>query len=734
MIEHNYRDKATTKKRMWITVVFLTILFFGLTLRLAYVMIVKSNEYSTKAVEQWTSKVQIDAVRGKILDRNGSELAVSGNVYRVDFDLNAIREYLKKHKLTSQDIAPKIATALGLTEKEILDKLNTKLPSGADAGAAHVVRRIEKDIADKVKALQINGVMVSPDTKRYYPNNNLLSHVLGNTNSDGKGLNGVELQYDKELSGTPGVRIAEINRKSEDLPYTISSFTAPIPGKDVELTIDRQIQMFADKAAAQALSDNKAKAVSVIVMNPKTGEVLAMANKPDFNPNTPYEGAENFDGATATDKLQKMWRNRAVSDSFEPGSIFKVFTAIAAMEEGVADKGETYSCAGSVRVLNRIIKCWKRSGHGTETFGEIIKNSCNMGFIEVGKKLGKEKLAEYIKKFGFGAKSGVDLPGEAKGITKSAATITDIDLATISFGQTNTVNPIQFMAAFNAIANNGTWIQPHVMKEISHVDDQGKRVVDRNFDPKTKQVASAEKTTKLRDYLEKVVSEGSGKRTYIEGYHIAGKTGTAQKVNPTNGTYESGKYISSFVGMAPANDPKLTVMVSIDEASAGEYYGGVIAVPVAKIVFNDIFNYLDPSAISKDTSSIVSAPDVIVPEVRGMEIDEAKKKLKEVKLDFDIEGQGEYVTDIKPTPGYTVKEGSKVNLYSGSSGNYNKDVIVPDIKGYTKEGATKILEKVGLKGDFSGEGLMVDEQSIQPGEVVKKGDSIRLTLSDDVDD
>ncbi|WP_160678626.1 stage V sporulation protein D [Clostridium sp. C8-1-8] len=734
MFEHNYRDEATTKKRMWITVVFLTILFFGLTLRLAYVMIIKGSEYSKMATEQWTSRIEIDAVRGKILDRNGAELAVSGNVYRVDFDLNAIREYLKKHKSTNEDIAPKIAAALDLTKEDVLKKLNTKLPSGADAGAAHVVRRIEKDVADKVKALQINGVMVSPDTKRYYPNNNLLSHVLGNTNSDGKGLNGVEYQYDKDLAGTPGVRIAEINRKSEELPYTISNFTAPIQGKDVELTIDKQIQMFADKAASQALSDNKAKAVSVIVMNPKSGEILAMANKPDFNPNNPYEGAENFDGATASDKLQKMWRNRAVSDSFEPGSIFKVFTAIAAMEEGVADKGETYSCAGSVKVLNRIIKCWKRSGHGTETFGEILKNSCNVAFIEVGKKLGKDKLAEYIKKFGFGSKSGVDLPGEAKGITKSPATITDIDLATISFGQTNTVNPIQFMAGFNTIANNGTWIQPHVMREVSHVDDQGNRVVDRKFEPKTQQVVSKEKTTKLREYLEKVVSEGSAKRTFIDGYHIAGKTGTAQKVNPANGTYEAGKYISSFVGMAPANDPQLTVMVSIDEASAGEYYGGVIAVPVAKTVFNDIFNYLDPSVLSKDTSSNTDAPDVIIPEVRGMKIDEAKKKLKDSKIDFDIEGQGEYVTDIKPTPGYTVKEGSKVNLYSGSSGNYNRDVIVPDIKGYTKEGATKILEKVGLKAEFSGKGLMVDEQTIQPGEVVKKGDSIGLTLSDDVDD
>lgn len=693
-------------------------------------MIFKGSEYARMAAEQWTSEVKIDAKRGRILDRNGKELAVSANVYRIDFDLNAIRTFCEKKNTTTEDLAVKISEAVGMDKSEVLKKLEFKLPSGAKAGSATLVRRIEKEQADKVKALKINGVLVSPDTKRYYPNNEFLAHVLGTTNSDGKGLGGVELKYDKELSGIPGVKLTEIDRRSDELPYTISSFTPPVDGKDVTLTIDEKIQSFAEKAAEIALNDNKAKATSVIVMDPKSGEILAMANKPDFNPNKPYEGAEKFEGDTIKDKIQKMWRNRSVSDTFEPGSIFKVITAIAALEEGTGGGSETYNCGGSTVVLNRTIKCWKRTGHGPQSFGDIIKNSCNVGFIEVGKKLGKEKLNEYIKKFGFGKVSGVDLPGEAKGIVKSTQSITDVDLATISFGQTNTVNPIQFMAAFNAIANGGTWIQPHVMKDISHVDENGKKVVDTTFNAKTEKIVSEEKTAELRTYLEKVVTEGSAKKAFIEGYHIAGKTGTAQKVN--NGKYEAGKYISSFVGMAPSNDPKITIMVSIDEPSNGEYYAGVVTSPIARILLNDIFNYLEPNALSKDNSG-VSLNDVIIPEIRGKKVEEAKKILKESKIDFEIEGSDQYIVDINPKPGYTIKEGTKINLYTGSNDNYNKDVVVPDVKGYSKEGATKILNKAGLNVSFEGEGI-VGEQSIEPNELVQKDTIVKCKLTTEVEE
>ena len=463
MNRRNYRDKALMKKRISLALTTLICLFALLAIRLSYIMIVKREEYSAKAEEQWTSEVKIDARRGRILDRNGVELAVSANVYRIDFDLNSIRAHLRKENLTNNDIAPKIAEALSIDEKKVLDKLNTKLPSGADAGAAILVRRIEKDLADKVKELNIPGVIVSPDTKRYYPNGNFLAHVLGSTNIDGQGLTGVELQYNSYLSGTPGLRISELSKYNDELPYTISKFTAPVNGKDVILTIDSNLQAFAEKIAEKGYKDNQAKQVSIIIMNPNNGEILAMVNKPDFNPNAPYEGAENYEGANLAEKVQKMWRNHLVNDTFEPGSIFKVVTMIGNLEEGLVKESDTFNCSGSLKIGPHTIKCWKTSGHGTLTLPEILQNSCNVGFMEIGKRIGKEGLNDYIKKLGFGQVSGIDLPGEAKGITKKTEDINEADLATISFGQTNTVNAVQYMTAFNSIINGGKLIQPHIM-------------------------------------------------------------------------------------------------------------------------------------------------------------------------------------------------------------------------------------------------------------------------------
>ena len=739
MRKKSFIDKALSKKRMRWVIIGLTFVLALLAVRLSYIMIVKRQDYAARAEEQWTSEVKIDARRGRILDRNGNELAVSANVYRVDFDLNSIRAYLKntdkktnKEDKTYEDIAPKIADAVGMKKEEVLKKLETKLPSGADAGSATLVRRIEKEQADKVKALKISGVIVSPDTKRYYPNNNFAAHLLGSTNIDGQGLTGVELQYNKELSGIPGMRIAELDSKSNDLPYTISKFVQPVEGKDVTLTIDEHIQFFAEKAAEQALKDNKAKAASVLVMDPKTGEILAMANKPDFNPNDPFKGADEFTGKTEYDKVQKMWRNRLVNDTFEPGSIFKVITSIAAMEEGIVKPTDTFVCNGSLKFGNsKPIRCWKTSGHGTLTFPEIIQNSCNVGFMKLGEKIGKDKLYEYIDKFGFGKKSGIDLPGEANGIIKNPKNISVTDLATISFGQTNTVNSVQFMAAFNAVANGGTLIQPHVMKEVTHKDDSGVSVIDRKFEPTEKTVASKEKTAELRQYLEKVVTAGSAKGTFIEGYHIGGKTGTAQKVNPENGTYESNKYISSFVGMAPVSDPKVTVMVTIDEPSNGQYYAGVVTSPIAKILFTDIFNYLESDFSKENDSAIIR--DTIIPEIRGKNIEEAKKILKEAKLDYNIEGNGNTVESIKPYPGYSVKEGTKINLYTEGSDASKQAIVMPDLSGYSKESAESLLKSLGLSVKFEGTGK-VKSQSVPSGELITKGTNIKLTLNSDYKD
>lgn len=726
-----FRDKALMKKRISLALTTLICLFTLLIIRLSYIMIVKREEYSARAEEQWTSEVKIDARRGKILDRNGVELAVSANVYRVDFDLNSIKGHLRKENLTINDIAPSISEALNIDESKVLEKLNTKLPSGADAGAAILVRRIEKEQADKVKNLNIPGVIVSPDTKRYYPNGNFLAHVLGSTNIDGKGLTGIELEYNNYLSGTPGLRISELSKYNDELPYTISEFTAPVNGKDLVLTIDTNLQAFAEKVAEKGYKDNLAKQVSIIIMNPNNGEILAMVNKPDFDPNNPYEGAENYEGGNLAEKVQKMWRNHLVNDTFEPGSIFKVVTMIGNLEEGLVKETDTFTCNGSLKIGPHTIKCWKTSGHGTQILPEILQNSCNVGFMEIGKRIGKEKLNEYIKKLGFGQVSGIDLPGEAKGIIKKTENINEADLATISFGQTNTVNAVQYMTAYNSIINGGKLIQPHIMKEITYTNENGEKVIEKNFEPNIEDVLSEEKTSILRDYLERTVSYGGSSKAYVEGYHIGAKTGTAQKVNPKGGGYESGKYISSLAGFAPADNPQITVFISIDEPGTGTYYAGQIVAPLANILFTDIFNYMSENMPKDDIDSIVK--EVVIPEIRGLKVDDAKKLLKEYNIAYNIEGNGDIITDVKPYPGYTIKENSKINIDTGEIESYNKYVVMPELRGCTLEAATIILDDLGITFSYDGEGT-ITKQSIQKGEIITKGTNVKLVLNEEYGD
>ncbi|MFD3157434.1 stage V sporulation protein D [Haloimpatiens sp. FM7330] len=718
-----YKDKTIVKRRMIFAFFAFFILFFALILRLGYIMVAKSADYKNKAINQWTNVIKIDPIRGNILDRNGNALAISANIYRVDLDLNTLRQYMSKKKVSDKEIANKLAAALEMEEEEVLKTIN-KTINGKKIGAATLKRRIEKDAADKVRELNIDGVVISGDTKRYYPNNNFLAHVLGHTNSDGKGLTGVELMYNEYLEGRPGKKIAETDSRRKELPYSISQYEKPVNGFNVVLTIDEMIQHFAEKAADQAMKDNKAKAVSIIVMDPNNGEILAMVNKPDYDPNNPWKEGVSYN------ELQKEWRNRAVSDTFEPGSIFKVVTATAALSEKVIDP-KTYQivCNGSSQVLNKRIHCWKRTGHGHETFVDILKNSCNVGFMDLGAKLGAEKLNKYITAFGFGNKTGVDLNGEAKGIIKQTSKITPLDLATISFGQTNTVSCVQYLTAFNAIANGGKWIRPHVMKKV--VSNENNKEIDiKQYDKyDEKQVINHDVAVELRGYLEKVISEGGGRKAFIEGYHIAGKTGTAQKVENGKG-YGAGKYIASFAGMAPANNPKITVLISIDEPDPSNYYAGQIATPVAKQVFYDVFNYLalKPDASGKEIAESL-LKDIMIPEVRGLKKSEATKILKENKIDVKIEGSGDYITDISPKPGYSIKENSKIILYTGSKGNYNKkEVVVPNLNGYTSERASKVLNSIGLKVRFTGNGL-VSGQSIKPGQKALKGTTITLQLN-----
>ncbi|MDK0932136.1 stage V sporulation protein D [Clostridium perfringens] len=702
----------------------IVILFLVLVGKLLYIGIFRSKDYKAMAEEQWTNEIQIDARRGRILDRNNRELAVTANVFRVDLDLITLRKYIDKKDTDNIEIAKLLAEALEMDEEKVLSRIELTYPSGNPANSATLIRRIEKEKADKVKELDIKGVIVSEDTKRYYPNGDFLSHTLGTTNADGEGLSGLELYYNEELMGIPGVRVSEVSGNSTSNPYSETSFTPPVDGKDMTLTIDENIQYFVEKVAEDALKKHNADSVSIAVMNPNNGEILGMVNKPGFNPNNPYEGSEAFKGKDESAKLQNMWRNTIVSDSFEPGSIFKIITSIAAIEENIAGKDEVYYCDGSLNVAGKNIKCWKPGGHGVQNFNQTLENSCNVAFMEMGAKLGAEKLNEYIRLFGFGTQSGIDLPGEATGIVKNVEDISAVDLATISFGQTNTMNGIQFMTALNAVANGGDLIQPHIMKELSHKDDNGTKIIDEVFVPKIQENIVDEKSTmRVKEALESTVSNGSSKDAGIEGIKVAGKTGTAEKVDPETGTYGAG-YIASFAGFAPYDNPQVSLIVIIDNPKNGEHFGGIVAAPFAGELFNNIFNYISLNEGQLDAKD----ESVIIPDLRGDKVTSAEKTLNELGVNCVIEGDGTFVTSVTPIPGYKVKKGDSITLYAGSRFDRNeKEIVVPDFRKLNKEEAEEILKSLGLKGEFEGEGE-IKEQSISAGEIIKSGDKIKFKL------
>lgn len=701
--------------------------FTVFTGRLVYIMIYKNNEYSKMAEAQREAQNIVLADRGDILARNGAVLASTIGVYRVDLDLNSIRLDPEDKKLTMDQIAKSLGDALEMDPKEVLTVLESKNADGTPANSAILVRGVEKSQADKVKALDIYGVIVGADTKRFYPGNDYLAHALGSVNLDNKGLNGVELQYDKYLAGIAGIRISEVDGAYDELPSNSRIVTPPIPGKDVTLTIDENIQHIIEELSEKAMVENIAKSVSIIVTNPNNGEILAMTNKPDFNPNNTFEEYEFFPGENATEKLQNMFRDSLVSDAFEPGSTFKNFSMLAAIEEGVVSENDTFTCNGGTKFGDTLIKCWNLGGHGTQTLAQILQNSCNVGFMEIGERLGKEKMNEYITKYGFGQPTNIDLPGEAEGILKPTEEITEMDLATIAFGQTNTTTALQLITAFNAIANGGDLIQPHIMKEISHIDESGTKIIDEEFKPEVKKdVMSQENTAIMRDYLERTINQGGAIGSFMGDpeYRIGAKSGTAEKADTVNGGYAKNKYIPSVIAMYPVDKPKITIYIKVDEPNPEKYYGGEVANPIAKEFFKQVHDYLESPVYKKTTEY---ANKTIVPDVRGKSVEEGTQILKDSKLQVKLEGKDSIITKMNPNPGAIVQENSKVSIYSGKKEDIENTIIMPNLIGFTLEKVDETLNKMGGTYSASGTGK-VTKQSIIEGQTIEKGTKIQLEL------
>ncbi|WP_275266276.1 stage V sporulation protein D [Calorimonas adulescens] len=660
--------------------------------RLAWIQLVQGKWLKQKALEQSTLDIQVTPNRGTIFDRNGEELAVSASAGMV----TAVPRSISDPEGVSAELAP----LLGLKKEDILQKISNKKYQ-----EVLLKRKVSNDIISEIRKLNLKGIEISSDTKRYYPNNNLAAHVLGFTGTDNQGLDGLEAMYDNILTGVPGRISTPKDASGRKIDDSTSEYYKPEDGYNLVLTIDEVIQHYVEKALDQAYADTKpSKGMSAIVMDPQTGEILAMANRPDYNPNDPFAGPK--------ENWYNLWRNYAVSNVYEPGSVFKAITAAAALEEGVVTPDEVFYDHGYIMVAGQRINCWRYyNPHGRETFKEGVENSCNVVFVTVAQRLGKEKFYKYINAFGFGQKTGIRLPGESTGIVNPLEKIGPVELATISFGQGISVTPIQMITAFSAIANGGKLFQPYIVKAIT---DNNGNVVKKYEPVLVRQVISEETSREMRDILEGVVANGTGHSAYLEGYRVAGKTGTSEK-------YQQGKYIASFAAFAPADDPKVAVLVVIDEPNTFSHMGGAIAAPVVKSILSDTLRYLNVEPRYSENDSEYVQKDVTVPNLIGNNVNDAAKQLDELHLQYSIEGVGNKVVDQIPKEGEKIKEGSMVILYL--DGKSEGNVRVPDLKGKTIREASDILSSYGLKINIKGDGYCVSQDpeagtEVAPGTIV----------------
>ncbi len=628
------------RRRLFVTLIVITLVFFALFGRLAYVQLVKGDWLVERAQDLWTRNIPFEAQRGRILDRNGEVLVDNVSAPSV----MAIPAQIKNPAETARTLA----RLLRASEKEIYRKITKRemivrlSPEG---------RKISEELARQIQGLRLPGIVVVEDNKRYYPYGAMASHLLGFTGIDNQGLSGIELVYDEQLRGAPGFVSFSANARGEKLPGGSDRYTPPRDGMELMLTIDRTIQSILERELDQAMAQYQPENVLAIAMDPRTGEILGMSSRPTFRPDR-YQDTDP----------QIYNRNLPIWKTYEPGSTFKIITLAAALEENKVDLKDRFHDPGYVEVGGARLRCWKGGGHGSQSYLEVVENSCNPGFVNLGQRLGKDTLFRYIRQFGFGQKTGIDLSGEARGILFAPDRISPVELATTSFGQGVSVTPIQQVTAVSAAINGGNLMEPHLTK--AWIDPKTGKVVRENRPRKKRQVISAETSKEVRRALESVVARGTGRKAFIDGYRVGGKTGTAQKVGP-NGRYLPNNHIVSFIGFAPADDPRIVVYVAVDNPK-GVQFGGVVAAPIVRNIIDDSLRYLKverrkdqipPEAVPTEE------PHVTVPDLIGENVDEIRTSLFSEPL--EVVGKGDVVINQLLEPGQRVKKGTPIRIYLG---------------------------------------------------------------------
>jgi len=689
-------NKLTLKRRT-IVLLLLTFGFFGVLMgRLLFIQVVKAGFFQELSEEQRLREVPIEAKRGMILDQKLRPLAIS-------FDADCI--YAVPSQIQNPEgTAKTVAEILALPTEKVF-KIITKHSS-----FEWIKRKATQKEVNAILQARLSGVQVAPRAQRYFPQGKLGANIIGIAGIDNQGLEGIEKQYDITLKGIPGSEQAEFDSKGQHIPLGKRRYIPPQDGQSIVLTVDDHIQHIAEREIEKAVLEQGAKRGSILIMQPKTGEMLAIASYPSFDPNH----YNNYPSANR--------RNWPLTDQYEPGSTFKIVTAAAALEEGVIRRDSEFFDPGFIVVEDRRLHCWRAGGHGNQTFVEAAENSCNPVFATIALRLGKEKFYQYLEMFGFGRQTNIDFPGEGSGILPPLSRIKNVELATIGFGQGISVTPIQLLRAMSVIANGGYLLEPRLVREVRTPEGE----LIKEFEKKIIRRVISERTCReLSSILESVVNNGSGNRAQITGYSVAGKTGTAQK--PVGGAYGQGR-VASFIGFAPVDDPRVVILVILDEPQTQVKYGGVIAAPVFATVAKDTLHYLrvPPKTLKEGTLS--GTEYKVVPNILRLTGGEAKSILNPMGFSWREIGKGEYVMEQNPKPGAIVPPNTTILLYLDAESKYNgkeSTVLVPDLTGLSKEKVSKALTELKLKLVINGDGLAV-EQVPPPGTRLAPGMTVNV--------
>jgi stage V sporulation protein D (sporulation-specific penicillin-binding protein) len=633
-------SNVTVRKRLMIALFVGILIFLIIDVRLGYVQFVLGDMLTGQAKGSWSRNIPFEPERGEIIDRNGVPLATNVSAPTV----YVVPRQVKDPAATSE----KLGAVLNIPKENAYRQIT----QGESIVRIKEGRKISHEKAKEIRALGLEGVYIGEDSKRHYPFGSYLSHVLGFAGVDNQGLMGLELYYDKELSGEKGSVKFYANAKGERMNDMADDYEHPVDGLDLKLTIDTKIQTIIERELDIAEATYNPDGIIAIAMNPNNGKILGMSSRPTFDP-------ANFRNVP-----QEVYnRNLPVWSSYEPGSTFKIITLAAALEEGKVDlEKEHFHDPGSVEVAGARLKCWKRGGHGSQTFLEVVQNSCNPGFVELGQRLGKDTLFKYIKDFGFGQKTGIDLAGEGSGILFNLERVGPVELATTAFGQGVSVTPIQQVAAVAAAVNGGILYKPYIAEEL--IDPVTKEVVMRNTPVEKRRVISEATSKEIRHALESVVAQGTGFRAFVDSYRIGGKTGTAQKAQ--NGRYLENNFIVSFMGFAPADDPEIVVYVAVDNPKGGLIFGGTISAPIVGNIMKDGLMAMGVKPRKDQIEKELRWPDtapITLPDLTGLTKLEITEQLLNLKI--DASGEGDIVVRQSPEAGTKVKEGSTIRLYFG---------------------------------------------------------------------